>query len=148
MFTNELLWSRHRQKSNVYIQHRETCMSSISIVIYHKFSYGIAFYMLNGKNVNIMLVCLLEFFGSGYFYYSLGSATPLGHLILGVPNKNCSRRHFLIFYFYLSKKIRLDSFMWILCLVEDSLETSSLIFSEKQRKNIYECRLLQSWLAL
>ena len=34
--------------------------------------------------------------------------------------------------------------MWILCLTEDSLDTSSLIFSEKQSKNIYECRLLQS----
>ena len=33
--------------------------------------------------------------------------------------------------------------MWILCLAEDSLETSSLIFSEKQWKNIYEYRLLQ-----
>ena len=39
-------------------------------------------------------------------------------------------------------------FQWILCLAEDSLETSSLIFSEKQWKNIYECRLLQSCLAL
>ena len=38
----------------------------------------------------------------------------------------------LIFYFYLSKKIRLDFFMWILCLAEDSRETSSLIFHEKQ----------------
>ena len=28
--------------------------------------------------------------------------------------------------------------MWILCLAEDSLETSSFIFSEKQWKNIYE----------
>ena len=54
----------------------------------------------------------------------------------------------LIFYFYLSKKIRFDFFMWILCLAEDSPEQSSLIFSEKQWKNIYECRLLQSWLAL
>ena len=34
----------------------------------------------------------------------------------------------LIFYFYLSKKIRLD----VSCESEDSLETSSLIFSEKQ----------------
>ena len=33
-------------------------------------------------------------------------------------------------------------FKWILCLAENSLETSSLIFSEKQWKNIYECRLL------
>ena len=40
------------------------------------------------------------------------------------PNKNCSRRYF-IFYLYLSKKIRLD----FSC---DSLETSSLIFSDKQ----------------
>ena len=31
----------------------------------------------------------------------------LYHLTLKVPNKNCSCRHF-IFYFYLSKKIRLD----------------------------------------
>ena len=37
--------------------------------------------------------------------------------------------------------------MWILCLAEDSLETSSLIFSEKQWKNIYECHVLQLWLA-
>ena len=34
----------------------------------------------------------------------------------------------LIFYFYLSKKIRLD----FSCEAEDSLVTSSLIFSEKQ----------------
>ena len=38
----------------------------------------------------------------------------------------------LIFCFYLSKEMRLDFLMWILCLAEDSLETSSLIFSEKQ----------------
>ena len=40
------------------------------------------------------------------------------------------------------------SFMWILCLAEDLLETSSLIFSEKPWTNIYECQLLKSWLAL
>ena len=34
----------------------------------------------------------------------------------------------LIFHYYLSKKIRLD----VLSEAEDSLETSSLIFSEKQ----------------
>ena len=38
----------------------------------------------------------------------------------------------LIFYFYLLKKKRLEFFMRILCPAEDSLETSSLIFSEKQ----------------
>ena len=37
--------------------------------------------------------------------------------------------------------------MWILCLAEDSGEISSLIFSEEQWRNIYECRLLQLWLA-
>ena len=30
-------------------------MLSVSNVIYHKFSHGAAFYMLNGKNVNVML---------------------------------------------------------------------------------------------
>ena len=34
---------------------REMCTSSASNVIYHKFSHGAAFYMLNGKNVNVML---------------------------------------------------------------------------------------------
>ena len=34
---------------------RELCTPSISHVIYHKFSHGAAFYMLNGKNVNVML---------------------------------------------------------------------------------------------
>ena len=68
-------------------------------------------------------------------------------LPLKVPNKNCSRRHFN-FLFLSLKENKTWFFMWILCLAEDSLETSSLIFSEKQWKNIYECRLLQSWLAL
>ena len=31
------------------------CMLSVSNMIYHKFSHGAAFYMLNGKNVNVML---------------------------------------------------------------------------------------------
>ena len=34
--------------------------------------------------------------------------------------------------------------MWILSLAEDSLETSSLIFSEKQWKNIYEWHMLSA----
>ena len=42
-------------------------------------------------------------------------------LSLKAPNKNCSRQHFLFFYFYLSKKIRLDFFQ----VAEDYLETSS-----------------------
>ena len=39
---------------------REMGMSSISDVIYHKFSHGVAFYMLNGKNVNVMLECWIN----------------------------------------------------------------------------------------
>ena len=31
------------------------CTSSVSNVIYHKFSHGAAFCTLNGKNVNVML---------------------------------------------------------------------------------------------
>ena len=31
------------------------CTSSVSNVIYHKFSHGAAFYTLNGKNVKVML---------------------------------------------------------------------------------------------
>ena len=31
------------------------CTSSVSNVIYHKFSHGAAFYTINGKNVNVML---------------------------------------------------------------------------------------------
>ena len=34
---------------------RELCTSSVSNVIYHKFSHGAAFYTLNAKNVNVML---------------------------------------------------------------------------------------------
>ena len=34
---------------------REISMSSVSNVIYHKFSHGTAFYMLHRKNVNVML---------------------------------------------------------------------------------------------
>ena len=52
-------------------------------------------------------------------------------LTLKAPDKNCSRRQHVNVYFYLSKKIRLDFFM---CLAEDSLQTSGLIFSEKQCK--------------
>ena len=34
---------------------REMCTSSVSNVIYHKFSHGASFCTLNGKNVNVML---------------------------------------------------------------------------------------------
>ena len=47
-----------------------------------------------------------------------------------VPNKNCSKQHFNFFYFYLSKKIRLD----FSCEAEDSLETSVLFSLENNEK--------------
>ena len=53
-------------------------------------------------------------------------------LTLKAPNKNCN----FIFYFYLSNKAWF--FMRILCLLS----------LKKQWKNIYECCLLQLWLAL
>ena len=34
---------------------RKMCTSSVSNVIYNKFSHGAAFYTLNRKNVNVML---------------------------------------------------------------------------------------------
>ena len=34
---------------------REMCTSSVSKVIYHKFSHGATFCTLNGKNVKVML---------------------------------------------------------------------------------------------
>ena len=36
------------------------CTLSVSNVIYHKFSHGAAFYMLNGENVNVMLEFCLK----------------------------------------------------------------------------------------
>ena len=65
-------------------------------------------------------------------------------LTLKAPNQNCSRRHFN-FLLLSFEENKAWFFMWILCLAEDSLETSSLIFSGKQWKNIYECRLLHGW---
>ena len=51
---------------------REMCTLSVSNVIYHKFSHGVAFYTLNGKNVNVMLesrnnhkdLCLMQSYWS------------------------------------------------------------------------------------
>ena len=40
------------------------CTSSVSNMIYHKFSHGAAFYTLNGKNVNVMLELLLTRLGA------------------------------------------------------------------------------------
>ena len=40
------------------------CTSSVSNLIYHKFSHGSAFYTFNGKNVNVMLELLLTRLGA------------------------------------------------------------------------------------
>ena len=65
---------------------------------------------------------MMETKHSAEFLYNL-----LLKLILKEPN-NIAADDILILYFYLSKKIRLD----FSCVAEDSLETSNLIFSEKQ----------------
>ena len=53
------------------------------------------------------------------------------HLTLKAPNKNCSGRHFNFLLLSFEDKKGLI-FHANLCLVEDSLETLSLIFSGKQ----------------
>ena len=40
---------------------REMCTSSVSNVIYLKFSHGAAFYTLNGKNVHVMLEWVVNY---------------------------------------------------------------------------------------
>ena len=58
-------------------------------------------------------------------------------------NKNCSRRH-LNFYFYLSKKIRLDVSSESSAQQRIHLKHQVLFSLKNNEKNIYECRLLQS----
>ena len=60
-----------------------------------------------------------------------GSMSTGCWLTLKALNKNCSRRHFN-FLLLSFEENKAWFFMWILCLAEDSLETSSLIFSEKK----------------
>ena len=50
------------------------CTSSVSNVIYHKFSHGAAFYTLNGKNVNVMLEYWLKMGSMGR---NAGTIQPL-----------------------------------------------------------------------
>ena len=52
---------------------RKMCTSSFSNVIYHKFSHDAAFYMLNGKNVNVMLEFYLFLNENVYYDASEGS---------------------------------------------------------------------------
>ena len=46
---------------------REMCTSSVSNVIYHKFSHGAAFYTLIGKNVTVMLELIIYIQETGGF---------------------------------------------------------------------------------
>ena len=50
---------------------REMCTLSVSNVIYQKFSHGASFYMLNGKNVNVMLEYLLIVVGLFFSFTTL-----------------------------------------------------------------------------
>ena len=45
------------------------CISSVSNMIYHKFSHGATFYTLNGKNVNIMLDLFFNHFYLFFFFF-------------------------------------------------------------------------------
>ena len=71
---------------------REMCTSSVSNVIYHKFSHGPAFYTLNGKNVNVMLESFLTVFqlyqddrSRSHVLYLFGYKMELSPLLNG-PN--------------------------------------------------------------
>ena len=58
-------------------------------------------------------------------------------LILKAPTK-IAADNISIFYCYLQKKIRLDFFMWILCLEEDSVHLKhQVLFSLKNNEKIF-----------
>ena len=94
---------------------REMCKSSVSKVIYHKFSHGAAFYTLNGKNVNVMLefwVTLLHMdLKKRFLILGVLKLMPLGyisHPVLHIGqclsfsqnDANLSLRLFFIYHFY------------------------------------------------
>ena len=61
------------------------CTSSVGNVIYHKYSHGAAFYMLNGKNINAMLELRVDpylerFLSSKEANRNLGKLFPLEKL--------------------------------------------------------------------
>ena len=70
--------------------------------------------------INYMHILYANLQTQGKIYNLLFVRPSFNGLTLKAPNKNCSRRH-INFLLLSSKKIRLDS-----------LETLSLIFSEKQ----------------
>ena len=49
------------------------CRLSVSNVIYHKFSHGAAFYMLNGKNVRIKNIVWTYFLNLAHLYECTGA---------------------------------------------------------------------------
>ena len=63
------------------------CTSSVSNVIYHKFSHGAAFYTLNGKNVHVMLEYELQF-GSNKGLLATMASVLLSECILDSKQKN------------------------------------------------------------
>ena len=61
MFTKQDYFEADIERSQTFTSDAikvQNVMSSVSHVIYHKFSHGAAFYTFNGKNVNAMI----EFF--------------------------------------------------------------------------------------
>ena len=73
---------------------REMCTLSVSNVIYHKFSHGAAFYMFNGKNVNVMLESLFTCCCSESFltFQSLFLFSDFAALIAKSENKEAFQR--------------------------------------------------------
>ena len=68
------------------------CTLSVSNVNYHKFSHGAAFYMLNGKNVNVMLEYSRRVSG-------LCTGLPLTNLHLSNIQGSLKTRHCLVCWY-------------------------------------------------
>ena len=77
------------------------CTLSVSNVIYHKFSHGDAFYMLNGKNVNVMLELCIWVRAEGKNTDKSVFYRALCHLQFALPYKKqlCQSPRFFVFDF-------------------------------------------------
>ena len=68
-------------------------------------------------------------------------------LILKAPSKIAADDILLVFKLF-SRENNAWHFKWIVCFADDSLEMSSIIYSENEYIYISKCHLLQLWLAL
>ena len=66
------------------------CVSSVSNVIYHKFSHGPAFYTLSGKNFNIILESMIHKIQVKAIYASLHSDNYSSQMFLYTKFVDCS----------------------------------------------------------